>query len=503
MILFVVQEMEIEMNNNVLNEADKLREELREGSFGEEGTETSDNAADESVVADFLSQFGAAGDTPLKAHDWKVYIPSSILDNTDFWGPLFGIFRPETESFYVFDSKRFEDDQHLIGYVDNGSYLSSKCVKDFVYRDSCTLVGTNIDGDFTLTYTSYNAAATIAALRCQFNTENDLLVTQDGTVLNQADPTSATILNNGAAFIPVSQRVERPNSFQVKIKPYDTVTRLFSRNTGLLESGAMLEKRAVLVGCGSVGSLVAMELARSGVGKFVLCDTDTLEIHNICRHQCGFSDLGRYKVDAVKDKILDINPNAEVLTYRSIIQRVPEDELLPLLGRDTIIIGGGDNRGSADWACKLAIKTDSTFVSSCCWTRAFAGEIFYWASGKGLSCYTCALGGLIDSDRPERHANYFGTDEDMENLSFEPGIATDIDFVTIIAIKLALDLLNRDNPDYTPRVINYLKQYTWICNTNSTKIGGERAGIFSHPLQITHNLKVNRDLQCPYCGEKQ
>jgi molybdopterin/thiamine biosynthesis adenylyltransferase len=287
----------------------------------------------------------------------------------------------------------------------------------------------------------------------------------------------------------------------VRIKKYDTVTKLFSRNTGLLESDAMLEKRAVLVGCGSVGSFVAMELARSGVGKFVLCDTDVLEMHNICRHQCGFEDLGRYKVDAVKDKILNINPRAEVVTYRKIIQDIPDDELLPLLGRDTIIIGGGDNRGSADWGCMLATRTDSAFVATACWTRAFAGEVFYWESGRSLSCYKCALGDLIDNDRPESHTHYFGSDEEQGSLAFEPGIATDIDFVTIIAVKVALDLLNRDNPNYTPRVVPYLKQYTWICNTNSPKIGGERAGIFSYPLQITRSLVVNRNANCPYCGD--
>lgn len=218
------------------------------------------------------------------------------------------------------------DDQTNYKYAESAG---NGCISALViYRDSCTLVGTNIDGDFTLTYTSYNSASAFAALRYQLSNGNDTLVTQDGTGLTPGDPTSAATLTNGDEDIPVPQRVKRPSSLQVRIKPYDTVTRLFSRNTGLLESGAMLEKRAVLVGCGSVGSLVAMELARSGVGKFVLCDTDTLEIHNICRHQCGFSDLGRYKVDAVKDKILDINPNAEVVTYRSIIQRVPEDELL-------------------------------------------------------------------------------------------------------------------------------------------------------------------------------
>lgn len=488
MRFYSVQGTEAIMDSNVCNEVDELRKELQSGAFGTDTNDEGDGAADDAVVADFLAQFGAEGDTHLKAHDWKAYMPSSIVDNPNFWGPLFGIFREESESFYVFDSKHYEKDEYLIGYIDNGSYVSEKCKRNFSHGNAM-LFGRYVDGSLELKKeltASESAAEAISTLRYQLSAD-DIQVNEDGTVKKLLESDSFT---------------EGAQSTTVRIKKYDTVTRLFSRNTGLLESAEMLDKRAVLVGCGSVGSFVAMELARSGVGKFVLCDTDTLEIHNICRHQCGFDDLGRYKVDAVRDKILNINPDAEVITYRKIIQRVPEDELMPLLGRDTIIIGGGDNRGSADWACKLAIKTDSTFIATGCWTRAFAGEIFYWASGHELSCYTCALGGLIDNDRPESHANYFGTDEEMENLSFEPGIATDIDFVTIIAIKLALDLLNRDNPNYTPRVIEYLKQYTWICNTNSAKIGGERAGIFSHPLQITNSLKVNRDCNCPYCGEK-
>lgn len=504
---------------------DSLRAHLSEGGFGNstvKDEEEIDQTPDDSVVSSFIAQFNAEGETPLKAHDWKAYVPSSML-NPQYWGPIFGIIREETESIYIFDSKIYEKEAFLIGYIDNGSYASSKCYQTFDLPEK-RVIGMFKDGILILKMTMWSTADAIAALRNQLANSEPIMVEQDGCVSipeshaddrgftpvprpvlaayrNPADPASAFVPGTH----PYPQKIAFANTsetvlFDIRIKQYDTVTNLFSRNTGLLESSIMLDKRAVLVGCGSVGSFVAMELARSGVGKFVLCDTDTLEIHNICRHQCGYNDLGRYKVDAVKDKILNINPNAEVITYRTMIQRVPEEELLPLLGRDTIIIGGGDNRASADWACKLAIKTDSTFVATCCWTRAFAGEIFYWASGKELSCYSCALGGLIDSERPESHATYFGSDEEKDKLAFEPGVAVDIDFVTIIAVKLALDLLNRDNPDYTPRVINDLRQYTWVCNTNSPRIGGERAGIFSHPLQITRNLKVHRDEDCPYCG---
>ena len=527
-----------ERANNEQNQSiEELRTNLSEGGFGSSESETEgspvDQTPDEAVVGEFLSQFGAEGDTALKAHDWKAYVPSSIC-NPSFWGPIFGIIREETESIYVFDSKLYEKDECIIGYIDDGSYLSQKVMKSISFRQGhYYVVGVHKKDTLVLKlcvneyYESDQTARAIAALREELmnsTTPIETTPSSNASVLPSdshfkpvdravvaavnypMDPMSRSTLATGQGFNPVEKvpfpTNDRNQTHSVRVKPYDTVTNLFSRNTGLLESSIMLDKRAVLVGCGSVGSFVAMELARSGVGKFVLCDTDTLEIHNICRHQCGYSDLGRYKVDAVKDKILNINPNAEVITYRSTIQRVPEDELLPLMGRDTIIIGGGDNRASADWACKLAIRTDSTFVATCCWTRAFAGEIFYWASGKNLSCYHCAFSGLIDDERPESHATYFGSDEEKEKLSFEPGVAVDIDFVTIIAVKLALDLLNRDNPNYTPRVIDNLRQYTWVCNTNSTRIGGERAGIFSYPLQITRNLTVHKDDNCPFCGGK-
>ena len=55
---------------------------------------------------------------------------------------------------------------------------------------------------------------------------------------------------------------------------------------------------------------------------------------------------------------------------------------------------------------------------------------------------------------------------------------------------MALDLLNRDNPEYTQRLIPHLTQYTLVCNTNNTDIGGEQAAIFTYPLQVTTSIIV-------------
>ena len=114
---------------------------------------------------------------------------------------------------------------------------------------------------------------------------------------------------------------------QIKYETYDLYQNIFSRNKGILETSVMSKKRAVILGCGSVGSLVAMELARSGVGHFYLMDADIMEYHNICRHQCGIEDVGDLKVNTVERKILNINPKAEVIKFSGIVQNAPEEQL--------------------------------------------------------------------------------------------------------------------------------------------------------------------------------
>ena len=86
---------------------------------------------------------------------------------------------------------------------------------------------------------------------------------------------------------------------------YSLYQNIFSRNTGILESDVMAEKRVIILGCGSVGSLVALELARAGVQHFILVDADILEYHNVCRHQCGIEDVGDLNVLTLSGDIMD------------------------------------------------------------------------------------------------------------------------------------------------------------------------------------------------------
>lgn len=285
------------------------------------------------------------------------------------------------------------------------------------------------------------------------------------------------------------------------IAEYTLEKNLFSRNTGILETDWMMDKCAFMLGCGSVGSLVALELARAGVGTFVLIDNDIVEYHNLCRHQCGIHEVGSFKVDAMKKRILDINPHATVVTCTNIVEEVPKEIYDKYAGKNTIFVGCADNREADVYGNRISMMYGSAYLSAGFWERAFAGEIFYHLPEESMPCYKCALGsGENLSERTTQSRRIYTTEENLENVNFEPGIAVDIDFVTIIATKLAIDILNRFNEKYIPKLLPSLKQFTLVCNTNDTRIGGNMAEIFSYPLQITRNLKVDfQEGKCPPC----
>lgn len=291
------------------------------------------------------------------------------------------------------------------------------------------------------------------------------------------------------------------NGEEYSLQKYNLIQNIFSRNTGILESDFLKNKCAFILGCGSVGSLVATELARAGIGKFVLVDNDILEYHNLCRHQCTISDVGEYKVEAVGGKILEINPLADVEVIVSTVEMLDRSifDTFCLKGQ-TIMIGCADNRAADVCANSIAVMYGVPFLSIGFWERAFAGEIFYYLPERSLPCYKCALGdGNLISRRTLENHRFYTNQEDIYTVNFEPGISVDINFVTIIGIKLLLDIFNLDNDNYTQRLLPTLNQYTLVCNTNSSKIGGEMAELFSYPLQVTTSLQVSYSSTCPPC----
>lgn len=79
-------------------------------------------------------------------------------------------------------------------------------------------------------------------------------------------------------------------------------------------------KSVAIFGVGGVGGYVAEMLARSGISTFYLFDPDTVNVTNINRQiMASFKTLNKDKVEAMKERILSINPDADVHTYKMFI----------------------------------------------------------------------------------------------------------------------------------------------------------------------------------------
>lgn len=97
--------------------------------------------------------------------------------------------------------------------------------------------------------------------------------------------------------------------------------------TGLLLGKDVLEKikkkKVMICGIGGVGSFAAEAIARCGVENLVLVDFDVVDNTNINRQLIALhSTVGKYKVDIMKERIEDINPDACVRVYKNKIDEV-------------------------------------------------------------------------------------------------------------------------------------------------------------------------------------
>ncbi len=89
----------------------------------------------------------------------------------------------------------------------------------------------------------------------------------------------------------------------------------------------LASKSVILFGLGGVGSYTAEALARAGIGKLTIVDNDTVSVTNINRQLCALhSTVGKPKVEVVRERILDINPDCEVTALQKFYLPENSDE---------------------------------------------------------------------------------------------------------------------------------------------------------------------------------
>ena len=141
---------------------------------------------------------------------------------------------------------------------------------------------------------------------------------------------------------------------------------IFRRSELLLGEEAMeriAQKRVIIFGVGGVGSWCAESLVRSGIRRLTIVDSDSVCITNINRQLMATSKtIGQVKVDALRERLLSINPQAEITA----LQQVFNEDTAESFALDTYdyIIDAIDSLKDKALLILMATQIDAKFFSS-------------------------------------------------------------------------------------------------------------------------------------------
>lgn len=152
----------------------------------------------------------------------------------------------------------------------------------------------------------------------------------------------------------------------------------FSRTELLIGSEKLekLRKSTVMVlGVGGVGSHCIEALARCGVGKLILVDNDTVSLTNINRQAIAYhSTVGEYKTKVMKQRIEDICPDTEVVTYEMFV--LPDNVDILFLEKVDYIIDAIDTVTAKLVLVEKAAEYGVPIISSMGTGNKLHGELF-------------------------------------------------------------------------------------------------------------------------------
>lgn len=325
----------------------------------------------------------------------------------------------------------------------------------------------------------------------------------NGSHSNEYESLKVDITADGSAYVA-----------GVEVMVIPSRENLYKRNKGLLEIDILADKRVLIIGLGSGGSPIAVELAKAGVGQFVLADFDRVELHNLSRHICIINDLGRLKTDAVADAIRGKNPYA-------IVEKLPIDinKNLDILeseiAKADVIMCCTDNNKSRFNTSELLVKYNKVGIFGRAITRAEGGDVFIYRPNE--ACYFCLLGSdwydqsveeissEVSARRSGRIPAYVSA-EDAEAF-VQVGLGADIEPISNMMVKLALVELSRGTNSGISSLEDEFKAnyYIWANRRERQYTNwGSFHNIDGMPtIMKWYGINISDDENCPLCGHKE
>lgn len=283
--------------------------------------------------------------------------------------------------------------------------------------------------------------------------------------------------------------------------------RLFDRHRGVFETDALKDRKVGIVGVGSGGSFIARELAKAGVGSFVIIDHDRLEVGNVCRHECGLSDVGRLKVNAVAAMIRDRNPQAKVTSLSDKVSGKSLAAVRKALKDIDVLVVATDNRESRLLINRVSVELGVPTLFAAVFRRAYGGQVLRTIPGL-TPCYQCFVDALPEAMEDQEISSAESADAIAYSdrpVAIEPGLSTDLLPVALQVVKLAtLDLLGADTTFAHLREELVTPLFLWL---NRREPGTD----YEHLVPFENNVDgmsvlrwygiyLPRNEHCPACG---
>jgi len=157
-------------------------------------------------------------------------------------------------------------------------------------------------------------------------------------------------------------------------------------DVGLSGQRKLKAASVLLVGAGGLGSPLGLYLAAAGVGRLGIVDDDVVDETNLQRQVIhGSAAVGKLKVESAAQRIADLNPHVEVITYPF---RFNAEQALALVADYDIVVDGSDNfptRFLVNDACVIAGKPN-VYGS----VYRFEGQASVFDTRRG-PCYRCVF----------------------------------------------------------------------------------------------------------------
>lgn len=273
--------------------------------------------------------------------------------------------------------------------------------------------------------------------------------------------------------------------------------RTFERIESLFDIELFKDIKVLILGCGSGGASVALQLVMSGVRNFTLVDRDVLGPENVIRHVCGRSFIGRKKVDAVAEVLLDRNASAKIETIDADIMEYPN--LDAEIARTDVVVLATDNEPSRYTVNEMCVQNNIPFVVGRVFTRGMGGEVFAYRPAHG-GCLACLEAFLqrttfregikeIDLVSEEEREKVYGME--ISEIKDSPGLAVDISFITSFHTRFVLDSIGRQ--------LQELPKYLTLMNENYIVWGNRPVHPFNKHFQL-QRIELTPQEGCAVCS---